>query len=121
MDKRLFTSKWLWAALILSIISFLVRLSGMDWGFPAILHSDESNVVRSSLGMRFGDLNPHHFDWPSLYFYINYFVFMGFIKFRVLLQILFSTEIMQKTFPFWWEPDLPFNYISRIITSKFLN
>ncbi len=121
MFRNLHVSQWFWAVFTLAIIAFLIKIPGLDWGFPGTFHNDESNVIRSSLGMRFGDLNPHHFDWPSFYFYINYFAFLGFIKLRILLQMLFTTDAMKATFPFWWGPDLPFYYISRIIASIFFS
>jgi hypothetical protein len=121
MFKNLNISWWFWGVLALSIFAFFIKIPGLDWGFPATLHNDESNVVRSALGMRFGDFNPHHFDWPSLYFYINYFAFLAFIKLRILLQVLFSTETMQNNFAFWWGPDLPFYYISRTIAAIFFS
>lgn len=105
--------------LAISTLGFLIRLTGTKWGFPSTLHSDESVLVRSSLGMRFGELNPHHFDWPSLYFYLNYFIYWVFLKVRVRLQVLFGTEQMELTFPFWWHHELPFYYISRILATTF--
>ena len=119
--KKLFQkAKNGWEIILISIFSFLFKLSGLTWGFPATLHNDESNVIRSSLGMRFGSLNPHHFDWPSLYFYINYFVFWVFIKLRTHLQVIFGVEKMKETFPFWWGHELPFFLIGRIITNVFI-
>ena len=109
---------------ILSIITivliFVAKVPGLFWGFPAILHNDESVVIRTALGLRFGDLNPHHFDWPSLYFYTNYFFFLLFIKIRILLQLIFGTDQMKNLCPFWWGPELPFYLIGRIVTNFFL-
>jgi len=101
------------------ILSLLIRLLGSFWGFPGILHNDESNVVRTALGMRFGNLNPHHFDWPSLSFYVNYFVFWVFIKARIQLQLLFGIEFLQSQFPFWWNPEMPFYFLSRALSALF--
>lgn len=106
---------------ILALLFFgiALRITGIKWGFPATLHNDESVLVRSSLGMRFGDLNPHHFDWPSFYFYLNYFVFWVFLKIRVRLQLMFGTELMQQKFPFWWHHETPFYYLSRLLSTFF--
>ena len=107
------------ALIYITILGFLIRTGGIMWGIPYILHNDESVTVRSSLGMRFGDLNPHHFDWPSLYFYINYAVFWFFIKLRTQLQILFGVDKMRELFPFWWGPEMPFYVLGRIISATF--
>lgn len=104
--------------LILSL-AFIIRIAGINWGFPATLHSDESVTIRSAIGMRFGNLNPNHFDWPSFYFYINYFFFWIFIKLRVQFQLIFGVEFLKNTFPFWWGPDLPFYFIGRFISAVF--
>lgn len=113
---KLIADNWLLIAVLL--LAFTVRAAGIGWGFPLTLNNDESAVVRSALGMRFGDLNPHFFDWPSLYRYLNFFLFMTFIKFRVPFQLLFGVETMRRILPFWWDSDpLPFYFLARLMTA----
>lgn len=67
--------------------ALILRVLGFWHGFPFIFHPDEPSVIRSALGVRFNP-NPEHFDWPHLHFYLNYFLYMAFVKFRGLLSIL---------------------------------
>jgi len=70
-----------WFIFFIIVLALAVRLAGIEHGFPFIFHPDEPTIVRSALGIRF-DLNPKHFDWPHLYIYLNYFLYMAFAKFR---------------------------------------
>jgi len=101
----------------LLLIAFAFRVAGICWGFPSTLNNDESALVRSALGMRFGDLNPHYFDWPSLYRYLNFFLFAAFIKLRIPIQAQFGVETMRRVLPFWWGPNLPFYFLARLLTA----
>ncbi len=107
-----------WALIVVLIVAFLFRGLGVTWGFPFTLNNDESALVRSALGMRFGDFNPHYFDWPSLYRYINFSLFWLFIKFRVPFQLTFGVETMRRLLPFFWNSDpLPFYFLARLLTA----
>lgn len=101
-------------SIFLLILTFAItlRLIGIDHGFPFIFHPDEPSVIRSALGIRF-DINPHHFDWPHLYFYINYVLFMGFSFFRNFLDLGF----VRTAFPIIWDDTLIFYLLSRILTA----
>jgi hypothetical protein len=68
-------------------MALLFRVLGFWHGFPFIFHPDEPSVIRSALGIRFNS-NPEHFDWPHLHFYLNYILYMIFVKFRGLLAAL---------------------------------
>ena len=72
---------------LLIVFSLLIRIIGDLHSFPFILHPDAPTIVRSALGVRF-NINPKHFDWPHLYIYLNYFLYMIFGKFRTLIEIL---------------------------------
>lgn len=101
---------------ILSLIVFIalvLRLIGIQHGFPFIFHPDEPAVVRSATGIRF-DPNPGHFDWPHLHFYLNYFVHFLFIKFRGFLQVIGLQEPIAKRFPLLWSDPLVFYWLSRV-------
>lgn len=100
---------------LLIIIGFalLVRLVGLDHGFPFIFHPDEPAVVRSATGIRFNP-NPDHFDWPHLHFYLNFIIYSVFTKFRGLLQILGLKDSVEAAFPIFWRDPLIFYYISRL-------
>lgn len=107
-------------ALLIAVTTLFAKIPGLTWGFPGTMHNDESNLIRSAMGMRFGDLNPHHFDWPSFSFYFHYFIFWTFIKLRTRLQILFGVDTMRELFSFWWGPELPFYLLGRISSISLL-
>jgi len=89
-----------------------LRLVGITHGFPFIFHPDEPTIVRSALGLRF-DLNPGHFDWPHLYMYLNYFVYMVFAKFRDIIALLGYKEYTYFVLPLIWDDELIFYVITR--------
>ena len=72
---------------LIILVGLILRLTGIQHGFPFIFHPDEPTIIRSALGIRFNP-NPMHFDWPHLYIYINYFLYMLFGKFRSLLEVV---------------------------------
>jgi len=105
--------------ILILLLALVARLVGINWGLPAVYHVDESSLVRAALGMRFGDLNPHFFDWPSLYKYLCYFLFAAFIKLRVPFQVRFGVETMRQALPFWWGSTAPFYLLTRLLTLFF--
>ncbi len=105
--------------LVLLLIVFLglvLRLTGIQHGFPFIFHPDEPTIIRSALGIRF-DANPKHFDWPHLYIYINYFLYMIFAKFRDLIELANLKETVVSRFPLIWNDDLIFYYLTRCLSA----
>jgi len=49
-----------------------VRLWGVNYDLPYIYHPDEPAYIAISQNIfKTGDLNPHFFNYPSLFFYIN--------------------------------------------------
>ncbi len=93
-----------------------LRLVGIAHGFPFIFHPDEPTVLRSALGVRF-NLNPGHFDWPHLYIYLNYFVYMVFAKLRDVIALLGYKEYTYFTFPIIWNDELIFYLITRAFSA----
>jgi len=63
------------------LLAFALRLWGLDFGLPYVVHPDESVWVNGALKMiKTGDLNPHDFIYPSLLYYIDalaYLVYYG--------------------------------------------
>ena len=104
---------------LILFLALVVRLVGIGWALPSIYHVDEITLVRAAMGMRFGDLNPHFFDWPSLYKYLCFFLYTVFIKFRVPFQLIFGVETMRQTLPFWWGPTAPFHLLGRLLAVCF--
>ncbi len=105
-------------AILLTIIglAMLLRFVGLRHGFPYIFHPDEPTIIRSALGVRFFS-NPKHFDWPHLYIYTNYFLFMGFAFFRNLIEIAGLRQIFVSVFPLMWEEPFIFYFLTRILSA----
>ena len=62
--------RWLLVGIVL--LTIFLRVWGLAFGLPYIYHPDESVGVTIAQNMfKTGDLNPHFFHWPSLFFYIN--------------------------------------------------
>lgn len=98
------------------LVALLIRLIGIDHGFPYIYHPDEPTIIRSALGIRF-DPNPHHFDWPHLYIYLNYFLYMIFAKLRDLLSSVGLKPWLSQVAPLFYNDHLIFYLLSRIFSA----
>ncbi len=65
--------------LVLSTIllfSLLLRLWGLDFGLPNDrCRPDEYQIAVTALGMGSGDLNPHFFNYPTLFIYLCFFCY----------------------------------------------
>ena len=48
-----------------------LRLSGINFGLPALYRPDEDVTVGRAMGIFHGILDPHFADWPHLYFYVS--------------------------------------------------
>lgn len=69
--KRVHIVEFLPIALILSL-ALLFRVWGLNYDLPYIYHPDEPSYIAISQRIfQTGDLNPHFFNYPSLFFYIN--------------------------------------------------
>ena len=65
-------------SLILLAIIFLgisMRIIGIDFGLPFLLHNDEPVVVNYALAYGTGDFNPHFFKVPPLLSYMLFFLY----------------------------------------------
>lgn len=102
--------------LIVLLCALVLRLAGITHGFPFIFHPDEPTIVRSALGIRF-NLNPKHFDWPHLYMYLNYFLYMMFSRCRNMLGILGIRNAVSTLFPLVWNDDLVFYFLTRCFSA----
>ncbi len=102
----------------LVVVSLILRIIGDLHSFPLILHPDEPTIVRSALEVRFYN-NPKHFDWPHLYIYLNYFLYMVFAKVRTLLEALNLKASLINMFPLIWDDTLIFYYLTRLFSSLF--
>lgn len=60
---------------VLVVVGLVMRLIPIRYGLPLQLNIDEPSLVSAVFSLKSG-LNPGRFDWPHLYFYIN-FLFYG--------------------------------------------
>lgn len=62
--------------LIILLVSFILRVWGINWGLPYLYNTDEYRVVNFSLKMgATRNLNPGSFVYPTLYLYVMLFVY----------------------------------------------
>ena len=62
--------KFLLAGILLTAL--VIRVWGVNYDLPYIYHPDEPIYITIAQGIfKTGDLNPHFFNYPSLFFYIN--------------------------------------------------
>ena len=47
-----------------------LRIVGLSGGLPDVYNPDEVSILSRALGLGSGDLNPHNFLYPSLFFYV---------------------------------------------------
>jgi len=101
---------------LIVVLGLFLRLVGINHGFPFIFHPDEPVIVRSALGLRFNP-NPGHFDWPHLYIYVNYSIYMVFAFIRDFLVRVDLKEAASSVFPLLWNDSLIFYLITRILSA----
>ncbi|OGR88217.1 MAG: hypothetical protein A3A86_04285 [Elusimicrobia bacterium RIFCSPLOWO2_01_FULL_60_11] len=63
--------------ILLGILAFgaFVRFWGIGWGLPYEYQAEEYKIIKYAFRMGSGDLNPHFFEYPSLYLYFMLFLF----------------------------------------------
>lgn len=70
IDKNSTTIKYLLGMII--VLGLALRIWGINYDLPYIYHPDEPVYVNISQAIfKTGDLNPHFFNYPSLFFYLN--------------------------------------------------
>lgn len=55
------------------LLAVFLRFWGLKWGLPYDYQSEEYKIVKYALKMGSGDLNPHFFEYPTLYLYFMLF------------------------------------------------
>jgi hypothetical protein len=66
---------WKKTFFLVLLAGIVLRLWGIDFGLPYILHQDEPIVVNHAMAYGTGDLNPHFFVIPPLPSYIVFFFY----------------------------------------------
>lgn len=100
MSKKAIINVSLFAILLLS---FAIRYKGITFGFPLIVHPDEPKIVTPAFNMlQSGDLNPHTFLYPSLYIYLQAFVYALLMFSGKILGTATSINELEITSIYYW-------------------
>ena len=63
----------------ITLIAVVLRLWGINFGLPYLYHPDEPGYVAIAQHIvKTGDLNPHFFNYPTLFFYLNALAYLPF-------------------------------------------
>jgi len=93
-------------------LSFLTRAFYVNVDSPFVFHPDEKTIVSSADSLRY-DLNPKHFDWPTLTYYLNYFLY------RVIEFI--DSKILAKFNLNFFTTDFFYYYLTTRIVTSFMS
>ncbi|RMG97452.1 MAG: phospholipid carrier-dependent glycosyltransferase [Chloroflexi bacterium] len=73
---------------IILLIAISVRMWGINYDLPYVYHPDEPvYIIISQNIFKNGDLNPHFFNYPSLFFYINALAYIPYYLFGKLIGV----------------------------------
>jgi 4-amino-4-deoxy-L-arabinose transferase-like glycosyltransferase len=76
---------------IILLASLLVRAWGVDYDLPYIYNPDEPAYITISQNIfKTGDVNPHFFNYPSLFFYINALAYIPYFLLGNVLGVIHS-------------------------------
>ncbi len=79
------------ALLLIAALALGLRVWGLGFGLPSLYHPDEPIYVQIAQDMfKTGDLNPHFFNYPSLFFYINALAYIPYFLVGKLLGVFGS-------------------------------
>jgi hypothetical protein len=68
--RRRQVDRWVIAALVVTAVALVLRLTGLAFGLPYHYHWDEPTIMNRVIRMGGGDLNPHFFYYPTLLMYV---------------------------------------------------
>ena len=72
--------------LVILIVGAVVRFWGINFGLPGTeCRPDETTIIQVVLGFFTGDLNPHFFNYPTLYMYIIFILYIGYYLLGLLV------------------------------------
>lgn len=80
-----------WLLFAICLLALLLRAWGLDFGLPSLYHPDEPTyVVIAQHMIKTGDLNPHFFNYPTLFFYIHALAYLPYFLMGKLLGVFHS-------------------------------
>ena len=78
--------------LLIGIVAFTLRVLGLWWHLPYVLHPDEHHVVNVAVGFGSKDLNPHQFIYGSLTMYVDLVGYGFYYVFERLTGVIASVD-----------------------------
>ncbi len=93
--------------ILILVLAAGLRLAGIRFGFPLLLHPDEPTAVKRALLFFRDGLNPHWFSMPSLYLYLLHFSY----RLHYAISTLFESPAL---LPHLRPDRLPFYLIGRL-------
>lgn len=79
-----------WPIFLVTALAAFLRFWGSGWGLPFQYQTEEYRVIKYALRMGGGDLNPHIFEYPSLYLYFMLFLYGVYYAFGRIFGIFAS-------------------------------
>ena len=78
---------------VIIILAIALRAWGLGFDLPYIFHPDEPVYILISQNIfKTGDLNPHFFNYPSLFFYLNAIAYIPYFLLGKMLGILHTAQ-----------------------------
>jgi hypothetical protein len=68
-DESVLIRVYPWLSAV-TVAALGLRLLGLRYGLPAVYNPDEVAIMSRALAFAKGDLNPHNFLYPTLFFYV---------------------------------------------------
>jgi 4-amino-4-deoxy-L-arabinose transferase-like glycosyltransferase len=77
-------------------IAVVLRLWGINFGLPFLYHPDEPNKVQfAQQVLKTGDLNPHYFQKPPFYIYLNALIYIPYLSIDQIRGINLKIQDLQ--------------------------
>lgn len=100
---------------VILLLSAVVRFWGLDFGLPnERCRPDESMIIIVAMGMGNGDLNPHFFNYPTLFIYLCFAGFVAYYAFGTVFGFFHSAQDF--ALAFFLDPSV-FYLISRTLSA----
>lgn len=111
-ERKLSAALW-----VILFVAALSRMWGVWYGHPDIIHPDEHHIVDRALLMLQApayDLNPHFFEYPSLYLYLTALLYFCV---GVLLLVCGFIGGLHELYPYAQEHLFLFHVLGRLLTA----
>src|SRR3989338_2410256 len=106
--------------IIIIVIFLIIRVWGINHGFPDVnryfYDTEENPSIQIAMGFGSGDLNPHSFNKPSLYFYL---LFVCYVIFYALGSMVGFFSGITNFIQFYFSNTWIFYLIARLLSTVF--